>query len=70
MKGELMKGFVGGSSGAVWEDKCLSAFWGNAWPFILWANRFLKPEVEKLINSGKISEEKTAENINFLFVVQ
>lgn len=66
MKGELMKGFVGGSGGAGWEDKCLSAFWENAWPFILQADRFLKPEVEKLINSGKISVEKT----NFLFVVQ
>lgn len=35
MKDELVKGFEGGSGGAGWEDKCLSAFWGNAWPFIL-----------------------------------
>lgn len=32
MKGKLMKGFAGGCDGAGWEDKCLSAFWGNARP--------------------------------------
>lgn len=71
MKGKLMKGFAGGSGGAGWEDKHLSPFLGGiSWPFILWADRFLKPEVEKLINSGKTSVEKAAENTNFLFVVQ
>lgn len=70
MKGKVMKGFMGGSGGAVWEDKYLSAFWGNAWPFILWADRFLKPEVEKLINRSKMSVEKTPKPRNFLFVVQ
>lgn len=70
MKGKLMKGFMGGSGSAVWEDKYLSAFGGNAWPFILWADRFLKPEVEKLINRSKMSVEKTPKPRNILFVVQ
>lgn len=55
------------SGRAAWEDKNLSDFWENTWLFILWADRFLKPEVENLINRSKMSVGK---NSNFLFGVQ
>lgn len=70
MKGKLMKTSMGGSGGAVWEDKYLSAFWGNAQAFYTLSWQVFKLKVEKIINRSKMSVEKTLKPRNFLCVMQ